>query len=366
MRERRQRERGQVIIISALMAVLIFGAAAIAVDLGLQTNDQRQLQNVSDSAALAGAEDIPGSGGCPGSPSTAQNAAIVEALGSVGLNMNWGSSWDPSPSVSCAANSAVATASDGAYTVTVSTPPATPRSANYGASGPTGVDGNPQPADYLEVDLHESVSNSFAAVLGLPTSEIGAHSVAFHWGPSGPYDYTFFSQQQTCSGNQTESITGDAYIGPQYQPQCHSGNAAKASLCVYESGGSYGHVTFSQVPPANGTDPQYGISAACGPGRGAITAQAPGPTPTDNNCPGGAHVGQDPSSGTYVCYDASPPSPASLSRTARGLLSRIRAPSMNPLDGQLGIPPHAKGRSAPAPSTPPGRKGSTWSAQAAR
>ncbi len=45
-------------ILTALMAVVVLGAAAIAVDLGVNTFDQRTIQNVSDAAALAGATDL--------------------------------------------------------------------------------------------------------------------------------------------------------------------------------------------------------------------------------------------------------------------------------------------------------------------
>ena len=53
LRKHRAAERGQVMILTALLAVVILGAAALAVDLSVNTFSQRTLQNVSDAAALA-------------------------------------------------------------------------------------------------------------------------------------------------------------------------------------------------------------------------------------------------------------------------------------------------------------------------
>ena len=52
-------ERGQVIIIVALLLVCLFGMTALVVDVGSIYEERRQAQTVADAAALAGAQDLP-------------------------------------------------------------------------------------------------------------------------------------------------------------------------------------------------------------------------------------------------------------------------------------------------------------------
>ncbi len=52
-------ERGQVIVITALLIVFLVGMTALAVDVGSMYQERRHLQNTADSAALAGAQDLP-------------------------------------------------------------------------------------------------------------------------------------------------------------------------------------------------------------------------------------------------------------------------------------------------------------------
>lgn len=52
-------ERGQVIVIAALLIVFLVGMTALAVDVGSMYQERRHVQNTADSAALAGAQDLP-------------------------------------------------------------------------------------------------------------------------------------------------------------------------------------------------------------------------------------------------------------------------------------------------------------------
>ncbi len=52
-------ERGQVVIIVALLIVSLVGVLALAVDVGSMYQERRHVQTVADSAALAGAQDLP-------------------------------------------------------------------------------------------------------------------------------------------------------------------------------------------------------------------------------------------------------------------------------------------------------------------
>src|SRR5579885_2109587 len=58
-RKAREGERGQVVPIVALALFVLFGAAAMAVDVGYLRYMQRIEQNAADSAAIAGANEIP-------------------------------------------------------------------------------------------------------------------------------------------------------------------------------------------------------------------------------------------------------------------------------------------------------------------
>ncbi|MGA8014480.1 MAG: pilus assembly protein TadG-related protein [Candidatus Dormiibacterota bacterium] len=293
-RRNRLAQRGQVLVVAALMAVLIFGVLALAVDLGVQTMSQRSMQNISDAGALAGASDLGTNVGL-----SQQKLAINDAVATVGQNLggSWSGGTAPAP-VTCGSGYCASgtMASGGAsYTVSVSTPPQNARSSSN-----AGVND-------LEVDLSTKVQNGFASVIGAPASVVRAHAVAYHWGPPGPYDYTFFAAQDTESGNQQESIYGDAFVGDGYQPQ----SQGKAGFCVYDPAGStaYGHLIFAVYPPTIGPEPQYGYSAAC-PGGGALTAQAPEPqSSAPTNCPAGSSPAADPNTGVWGCVMPNTPVP---------------------------------------------------------
>src|SRR6476660_6817015 len=54
-------ERGQVIILAAVLAPLMLGMCAMAVDIGSYAAHRRSLQNDADAIALAAARDLPSS-----------------------------------------------------------------------------------------------------------------------------------------------------------------------------------------------------------------------------------------------------------------------------------------------------------------
>jgi Flp pilus assembly protein TadG len=276
----RRREGGQVAILATLMAVLLFGVTALAIDLGVQTTDQRHLQNAADSAALAGAEDIPADGSC-----SSEKQAVEDALATAGTNLGWGAGWF-SGSITCSTPATgvpqtSVTAANGSYTVGVSSPPRTPNNtARYTT------------VDYIEVDIHQAVGNPFAAVIGLPTSLVAAHAVAYHYGPHGPADYALYATTEITSGNQAQAVIGDAYVGQGYIPQ----SSGQAGICAYEytlpngtvAGGHliYGYPQPPSPVPSKMPEPQvitYGYGGSC-PGGGALTAQQPA-----GDCPAGIY-----------------------------------------------------------------------------
>src|ERR1700726_2055430 len=238
LRKHRAAERGQVMILTALLAVVILGAAALAVDLSVNTFSQRTLQNVSDAAALAGATDL---GAQP--TSAQQQLGITDALLTIQKNEKFPAGWTGASTATACGAGYCENVTHGNYTVNISTPPTGARAV---------VDGT---TNDFEDDLNLSVHNGFGPVIGAPTSTIAAHSIAYRSGPPAPYSIAFFARILTGSGNQQEMIYGDAFVGNGYSPQ----SAGKAGLCIYEvAGGTQGHVVFGTVPPSTGPEPSYG------------------------------------------------------------------------------------------------------------
>jgi Putative Flp pilus-assembly TadE/G-like len=291
-RRRRTTERGQVVILAALTGIVIIGAAAIAVDLGVNTFNQRTIQNVSDSAALAGASDL---GVLP--TAAQEQQGLTDALLTIQKNENLPAGWTGASVATACGSGYCESVTYGKYTVTVSTPPVTARASVHAA------------VNDFEVDLSLQVQNGFGAVIGAPTSTIAAHSIAYHSGPPSPYTFAFFARILTESGNQQEEIYGDAFVGNGYSAQ----SAGQAGLCVYEvAGGTQGHIVFGTVPPSVGPEPSYGQSPASSPctggnAKGAVSAQAPSPQASSpTNCPSPSTPYQDTSTGTWLCYLANP------------------------------------------------------------
>lgn len=323
------------LVITALLATLIFGAMALSVDLSVNTFNQRTLQNVADAAALAGATDLTGL-----APTAAQQQqGVTDAVATINKNPGLaGVSGSMTACTSGALTGYCETATFSTYTVFISTPPQNAR----GATNDT--------VDNLEVDIYDAVKNNFGTAVGAPNSTVGAHAVAYHLGPPSPYDYTFFSATELDSGNQQESIYGDAYVGNGYQPQ----SSGQAGLCVYENAGpesaafdtdndvgtaqdndldDQGHVTFGVVPPTVGSDPTYATSTAPCPGSGQFQAQAVAPQGTaPTNCPLGSTPKSD--SGGWQCYMPNPPVPSiTLPTPNAGTLCNGTANALNTAPG---------------------------------
>ena len=134
-------ESGNVIIIVALLMVVILGFAALVLDLGMVSFTQTKLQNAADAAALAGAQKLP------------------------------------------TANTAKATASSYASKNGV-------LSAEVTATSP--YNGN---SNRIEVVCKRTVVYSFARVLGLTQTEVSARAVAEKSGSGlgAAFDYAIFS-----------------------------------------------------------------------------------------------------------------------------------------------------------------------------
>ena len=304
-------ERGQVTVILALMGVLLVGAGALALDFSYQAVGHRNLQNWADTAAIAGARDC----------ATGCNATteVTDALQMVLQNSPWSSttSWLTSaPTSACTTTSCVVTNYAGPggssnFQVSASSPPSNPDNAGYNTT------------NYVEVDISQSNPTSLAGVIGVTSTTSAGHAVAYSSGPPGPYQYTFFSKKQTDSGNQVETIVGDAFVGDGYSP----GSGGKAALCILEipgpepasdtdadaAGGQdndlddQGHVVFGVAPPTVGQLPTYGTTCA-GKGGGQLAVQQVAPS-SGANCPVNSTPTQDVASGKWLCVQANPSVP---------------------------------------------------------
>ncbi|MEH0108722.1 pilus assembly protein TadG-related protein [Tersicoccus sp. MR15.9] len=140
-----QEERGAVAVIVALCMVVLLGITALVIDVGGIYVERRQLQNGADAAALAVAQNC-AAGNC-GSPS-------ATALSFAGKNANDG------------ASQATTTVDTAAGTVTVKTGVLTASGAHV-------------------------LTNTFAAIVGVPTSTVSASAKASWGSPSAAVVFPF-------------------------------------------------------------------------------------------------------------------------------------------------------------------------------
>ena len=153
---RRDRQGGQVLIVFALLAVVIFGAGALALDAGSAMALRRDLQAYADTAALAGSREFTSSG------HNDSNHADYVAMQYLSASLQSGSFSFPangtsggSP-VTCSANTACP---PGAYTVGSS------QRFTITLSDPT--------AGILDVGLQQKQFNPLASILGYATTVSG-------------------------------------------------------------------------------------------------------------------------------------------------------------------------------------------------
>ena len=267
MSRRRARESGQMIPLAGLMAVAILGAGALAVDLTLQTHDRRTLQNVSDSAALAAAQDLVDPGGSASAVQAGRMNAVVDAikvlhteLGFPIPNSNYATQYATgsgcnSGGSTCDADGVTA----GEYTFSVDVPPKT---ANQ--YGQTLYNGD---SHYVEVTLRRTTANSgLGVVAGQASGTTGAHSIAYHLVPGTAFGFALWANTVVSTGNEIENIVGDAYAYRDVNPQAQG----QAGFCVSKNADSTGgHLVLGapQYPdatpnpdPASGQPQQYVVS----------------------------------------------------------------------------------------------------------
>jgi Flp pilus assembly protein TadG len=232
----------------AMSAVVLIGAASLAVDLSLQTHDQRNLQNASDAAALSGAEDLPASVTANDQYHGAQDALqmirkklgwqnIVAGGGTV-TNSQWAAALAgscssannqtsppgcdvtktvctnavPAPSdLPATCDSYAALGSNAHYfTITVQTPPKL--SSVVTAS-------TPDPLHFFEVVVRQDTQNYLAGVMGTGISTQGARSTAYHFPPDQSFGFALYAQSIVQTQNKSTLVVGDVYANRNVDPQ---------------------------------------------------------------------------------------------------------------------------------------------------
>ncbi len=203
-------EKGSVTVIVAVMMVVVLSFTAFAVDMGVMYNAKSDLQNIADAAALSGAQELPD----PGKASeTAMEYAQKNGL------------------------------SEG---ITITTP----------------YDGD---SARIEVVCTQTVSYTFARVLGFEDQTVAVRAVAKKASMGGAFDYTLFSgsASDTLTINGSDfSIQGDAHSNEKFRingsNQSISGTAeAVSSMTVNGS-----HITIDTIRglpvTTNGSDLDIG------------------------------------------------------------------------------------------------------------
>ena len=199
-------ERGAVLVIVAIvLPFVLFGFAALAIDIGTFSQQQRQAQAAADSAALAAAQDLPGS---------ATNA-IADAKSYVTKNM---------PTVPAT------------YTVT---PTACPSPITPGVCIQTPYNSN---SKQIQVTVTLTVNSLFGHVFGITSTKVSASAVAaatpgtgVSCGTPGNTCDAIFSMNSSCSGPGVVFGGGTTISGAV---------ASNGALNVGGGGSTYGATTY--------------------------------------------------------------------------------------------------------------------------
>lgn len=255
--------------IAALMALVVLGGSALALDITVQTHGRRSIQNVVDAAALAGAEDLlePNlSSNTAAMLQTGRQKAATSVITVLHNSLNFPVA-NPNYATlavqagNCANGGSVCDVDNvvfGNYTISVDSPPTT---ADKFGNGSLNGDSH-----YVEVTLRQTVRNAMGGVVGSPTSIDGGHAVAYHFGAGQQFGFALYTNTYVTDGNDNELVTGNVYAYRQINPSAQG----HASFCAAQlSDGTQGNIVLGSpqydrpLPspdPANGAVQQFVIS----------------------------------------------------------------------------------------------------------
>lgn len=238
-RTRRRGERGQMVPMLALFAVVLLGCTAIATDLSVSTHYKRNLQNVTDAAAIAGAKQLPVT-----VSAAKQVTATQTALAVLHNTFGWieGSSLTPLAlavagcgglqcSVSLCAGLTVAgcttvpAGSNQPFSLTVNTPPKTALNATFNNAS---LSVDPNYYQRVEVIMHQQSGGFFSGIFGVGSEVAGAQSVAWHFASGQPFPFALYSRTVVQDGNAPEIIQGNVYAQRYLAPQ----GSGQAAICA--------------------------------------------------------------------------------------------------------------------------------------
>ena len=290
---RRRGERGQMVPLMALFAVVLLGCTAIATDLSVSTHYKRNLQNVTDAAALAGAKQL------PVTPSAAsQLTAEQTALAVLHNTFQWTEGGGTTPtalaaggcngaalqcSVSLCAGltvsgcTTVPQGSNTPFSLTVNTPPKTALNTVYNSSD---LSVDPNYYERVEVIMHQQSGGFFSGVFGVSSEIAGAQSVAWHLASSTSFPFALFSRTVIQDGNSPEDIAGNIYAQRYLAPQSNG----QAAICAGpDPNNNPGYIVLGA--------PQAGDSGYAGDGQNGNPKVRPGADPLQDGLSSCANIG---------------------------------------------------------------------------
>lgn len=239
-------ERGQMVPLMAIFAVVLLGCTAIATDLSVSTHYKRNLQNITDAAALEGARQLPAAPTLTDKTTATKNAldvlhnsfpwtgATTQALANAGCSGSQ-CSVTVCGGLTAGVCTASVTGSLPAFSLTVNTPPKTALYAAFNSSS------DPDYNHRVEVIMHERSGGYFAGIFGVGSEVAGAQSVAFHYAPGQPFPFALYSNTVVGDGNSPEVIAGNVYAARYLSPQ----SGGQGAVCITnDSNGNPGYIVL--------------------------------------------------------------------------------------------------------------------------
>ena len=261
---RRRHQRGQVLVLFALFAVVLLAAMAIATDLSVSTHFRRSVQTVTDAAALAGAKELPAAP-TAADTSIAAKRAVQLVHNTYGWNGPGGANWlnhliqnvagcgavlqcsltvcatqgtsMPTTGTTCTETD-TPSSSGQPFILTVNAPPKTAAVASY--------NGN---AQMVEVRMKQQTTGFFNVFVGQSDGD-ASQSVAYHFAAGQPFPFALFSRTIVQSGNQGETIAGNIYAARYIYPQSNG----HAGVCAApDPNGNPGYIYLGYPQQDDGT-----------------------------------------------------------------------------------------------------------------
>jgi Putative Flp pilus-assembly TadE/G-like len=243
----------------ALFFVVLIGAMAIATDLSVSTHYKRNLENVTDAAALAGARLLPAAPGLPD-----EDAATIEALTLVHNSFPWTpiGAAPVIPPPDCLGKQCSITVCGGmtstvpSCTDTVNPPSGTQFVLTVNAPPLTAKVGTDiGKVNDIEVVMHQRSGAFFTGIFGSSADQDGAQSVAYHFAANQPFPFALFSSTVIGDGNSPEIIDGNVYASQYLTPQ--SGGQAAICAAPWVDQQNVGHQGFIVLGAPQAPDAGY-------------------------------------------------------------------------------------------------------------